>query len=54
MLAGEFCVVNGEISDLRCLMNALWPACLAQVPLPFSFPPNPLPQPLSIPAMHAG
>ena len=22
-LAGEFCVVNGEFSDLRCLMNTL-------------------------------
>ena len=23
MLAGEFCVVHGELSDFRCLMNAL-------------------------------
>ena len=22
-LAGEFCIVNGEFSDLRCLMNTL-------------------------------
>ena len=22
-LAGEFCLVNGEFSDLRCLMNIL-------------------------------
>jgi len=34
-------------------MNALWPACLTPVPLPYSFPPNPLPQYLSIPAMQA-
>ena len=28
-LAGEFCVVNGDFSDLRCLMNTL-----SQSPLP--------------------
>ena len=47
-LAGEFWVVNVEFSNLWYLMNALWPACLAQV-----LPPNPLPQSLTIPAMQA-
>ena len=23
LLAGEFCIVNGEFSDLQCLMNTL-------------------------------
>ena len=30
LLAGEFCVVNGEFSDLWCLMNTLY-TCIALV-----------------------
>ena len=34
-LAGEFCIVDGEFSDLRCLMNTLHPEIILRAQLSY-------------------